>query len=41
MRDYNRGRSYLKDAAMRKGLTVFDTVEDATKEVIRLVKLNI
>lgn len=40
MRDYNRGRSYLKDAAMRKGLTVFNTVEDATLEVIRLIKLK-
>ena len=40
MRDYNRGRSYLKDAAMRKGLTVFNTVEDAILEVIRLIELK-
>ena len=38
MHDYNRGRSYLKDAAMRKSLTVFNTVEDAIMEVIRLNK---
>jgi len=39
VRDYNRGRSYLKDAAIRRGLTIYNTVEDATMEAIRLAKL--
>ncbi|XP_065916741.1 uncharacterized protein [Dysidea avara] len=39
VRDYNRGRTYLKDAASRKGRPVFSKVEDATMEAIRLAKL--
>lgn len=35
IKDYNRGRMYLKDLARREGVPVYDNLEDAIKKVIQ------
>lgn len=38
IKDYNRGRPYLKDMAKKAGVPVFENPEDAVKKAIDLTK---
>lgn len=40
IKDYNRGRTYLRDLAMRQNIPVFDDIKEALKEAIEKVKFS-
>jgi hypothetical protein len=40
IKDYNRGRSYLRDLAMRQNIPVFDDIKEALKEAVEKVKFS-
>jgi hypothetical protein len=40
IKDYNRGRSYLRDLAMRQNIPVFDDIKEALQEAVEKVKFS-